>query len=296
VIEKYFNIAYNAYVGYFNYLTGEILHLHWGNYFYWLIAVSLLAWCLEVLFPWRKDQPLFRKDFWLDGFYILFNYFLFSLILYNALSNVAVEAFNDTLHALFGIDNIVAIEIGSWPYALQLLLLFVVADFIQWNVHRLLHRVDWLWNFHKVHHSVKEMGFAAHMRFHFMETIVYKTIQYLPLAMIGFSIKDFFIVHMLTLAIGHINHANIAIDYGPLKYILNNPKMHIWHHAKSLPEERRYGVNFGISLSLWDYLFGTDYIPHDGRDIELGYPGDESMPESFSGQVAAPFRAKESVE
>jgi sterol desaturase/sphingolipid hydroxylase (fatty acid hydroxylase superfamily) len=108
--------------------------------------------------------------------------------------------------------------------------------------------------------------------------------------MIGFSIEDFFIVHMLTLAIGHINHANVGIDYGPLKYILNNPKMHIWHHARALPEDRRFGVNFGISLSIWDYLFGTDYIPHEGRDIELGYPGDESMPETFSGQVLAPFR------
>lgn len=290
MIEKYFQIAYDAYVGYSNYLINEILHLHWGNYFYWLIAVSLIAWLLEVFFPWRKDQPLFRKDFWLDGFYILFNYFIFSLVLYNALSHVAVEAFNDLLRAVFGVTNIVAIEIGSWPYALQLLLLFVLADFIQWNVHRMLHRVDWLWNFHKVHHSVKQMGFAAHMRFHFMETIVYKSIQYIPLAMIGFSIEDFFIVHMLTLAIGHINHANVGIDYGPLKYILNNPKMHIWHHARALPEDRRFGVNFGISLSIWDYLFGTDYIPHEGRDIELGYPGDESMPETFGGQVLAPFR------
>ncbi len=295
MIEKYFEIAYNAYVGYSNYLINEILYLHWGNYFYWLIGVSLLAWLLEVFFPWRKNQPLFRKDFWLDGFYILFNYFLFSLILYNALSHVAVEAFNDFLQAVFGVTNLVAIEIGSWPYALQLLLLFVVADFIQWNIHRLLHRVDWLWNFHKVHHSVKQMGFAAHMRFHFMETIVYKSIQYLPLAMIGFSIEDFFIVHMLTLAIGHINHANVGIDYGPLKYILNNPKMHIWHHAKALPEDWRYGVNFGISLSMWDYLFGTHYIPYEGKDIELGYPGDESMPESFGGQVIAPFRKQETT-
>jgi sterol desaturase/sphingolipid hydroxylase (fatty acid hydroxylase superfamily) len=293
MLEKYFEIAYDAYIGYSNYLINEILHLHWGNYFYWLIGVSFLAWLLEVFFPWRKDQPLFRKDFWLDGFYILFNYFLFSLILYNALSHVAVEAFNDLLEAIFGLTNLVAIEIGSWPYALQLLFLFVLADFIQWNVHRMLHRVDWLWNFHKVHHSVKQMGFAAHMRFHFMETIVYKSIQYLPLAMIGFSIEDFFIIHMLTLAIGHINHANVGIDYGPLKYVLNNPKMHIWHHAKALPKDRRYGVNFGISLSLWDFLFGTDYIPHEGRDIELGYPGDEKMPENFGGQVIDPFLHRE---
>jgi sterol desaturase/sphingolipid hydroxylase (fatty acid hydroxylase superfamily) len=96
---------------------------------------------------------------------------------------------------------------------------------------------------------------------------------------------------MGTLAIGHLNHANLNWDYGPLKYVFNNPKMHIWHHAKQLPEDRRYGVNFGISLSIWDYLFGTNYIPHDGRDIKLGYSGDEDMPDSFAGQIIAPFRS-----
>jgi sterol desaturase/sphingolipid hydroxylase (fatty acid hydroxylase superfamily) len=29
--------------------------------------------------------------------------------------------------------------------------------------------------------------------------------------------------------------------------------MHIWHHSKKIPN--KYGVNFGISLSLWDYIF-----------------------------------------
>lgn len=103
---------------------------------------------------------------------------------------MAVIAFNDFL-GLFGISNLVAIEIGSWPVIWQLLTLLIIADFIQWNVHRMPHRVPWLWQFHKLHHSVKEMGFAAHMRFHWMEPVVYKSVQYIPLAMIGFGIDDF---------------------------------------------------------------------------------------------------------
>jgi sterol desaturase/sphingolipid hydroxylase (fatty acid hydroxylase superfamily) len=67
--------------------------------------------------------------------------------------------------------------------------------------------------------------------------------------------------------------------------------MHIWHHAKDIGDNH-YGVNFGISLSLWDYVFGTAYIPHDGRDIELGYPGDENMPDGFIGQSIAPFKSE----
>ena len=290
-MKKYLDIATDSFSGYFNYLIDEIANPSWTNYFYWLIGLSLLVWVLEVILPWRKNQKLFRKDFWLDTFYILFNFFLFSLIGYNALSNVAVELFNDFL-GLFGITNIVAIEVQSFPMWAQLLIMFVIADFIQWNVHRQLHKQPWLWEFHKLHHSVKEMGFAAQFRFHFMETIIYKSVQYIPLAMIGFGIQEFFVVHMFAVLVGHLNHANVGWDYGIFRYILNNPKMHIWHHSKALPEEHPHGMNFGLSLSIWDYLFGTAYIPKEGRDIELGFEGDEDFPEDFSGQMAFPFRKR----
>jgi len=170
--------------------------------------------------------------------------------------------------------------------------MFVVADFIQWAVHVMLHRVDWLWRFHKVHHSVIEMGFAAHLRFHWMETIIYKSALYIPLTMIGFGIDDFFVLHAFTVLIGHLNHANVHLTYGPFKYILNNPAMHIWHHARTMPPSHPYGINFGISLSIWDYLFGTAHIPYDGRDIPLGFKDIEKYPQDFWGHMLAPFRKK----
>lgn len=286
-MDKYLKVIEESYTGYWNYLLNEILYPSWHNYFYWLIALSLIVWLLEVIIPWRKEQAIFRQDFWMDGFYMFINYFLFSLIAYNAISNVAVTAFNDFLN-LFGIKNLASIQIQTWPKWAQLLTLFIIADFIQWNVHRTLHRVPWMWEFHKVHHSVKEMGFAAHLRFHWMESIFYKTAQYIPLAMIGFGLKDFFIVHIFTTAIGHFNHANLNISYGPLKYIFNNPKMHIWHHAKTLPSGS-YGVNYGLTLSVWDYIFKTDYIPSNGRDIELGFENDVQFPKQLLTQIAYPF-------
>jgi sterol desaturase/sphingolipid hydroxylase (fatty acid hydroxylase superfamily) len=287
-MEHYFDIFLRSFSEYGNYLISEILFTYdykpwWENYFYWLILLSIGVWGLELALPWRKGQKALRRDFWLDVFYMFFNFFLLSLIGYNALSNIGVELFNDLL-GLFGVTNMVALNVATWPVWAQFGLMFLLADFIQWNVHRLLHRVPRLWEFHKVHHSVKEMGFAAHLRFHWMETIVYKTIQYIPLAMIGFGLQDFFIMHMFTLIIGHLNHANLNLDYGPLRYILNNPKMHIWHHVKQLPKQYPNGFNFGISLSIWDYIFGTALIPSDGRDIELGFDGDESFPQGFVGQ------------
>lgn len=288
---KYVEIFLGSYSGYWNYLTGEMLNPSWHNYFYWLLMLSLGIWLLEIIIPWRKNQSVFRQDFWMDGFYMFFNFFLFSLIAYNAISNIAVEAFSDFL-GLFGVKNLVAIEVQDLPKWVQLLILFVVADFIHWNIHRMLHRYSWMWEFHKVHHSVKEMGFAAHLRFHWMESIFYKTAQYIPLAMIGFGLKDFFIVHIFATAIGHLNHSNLNFSYGPLKYILNNPKMHIWHHAKELPAGT-YGVNYGISLSVWDYVFGTSYIPADGRDIMLGFEDDEHFPKELKNQLIHPWGPKE---
>jgi sterol desaturase/sphingolipid hydroxylase (fatty acid hydroxylase superfamily) len=228
---------------------------------------------------------------------------------------------------------------NTFPMWAVLLIGFMVRDFVQWWIHRLLHRSDTLWEFHKVHHSVEEMGFAAHLRYHWMENIIYRTLEYIPLALLGIGLYDFFIIHIFTLAWGHYNHSNISIKgyvtggiLGTLlgivaangllditlfdspsllakigivigfaaasslllsklmKYLFNSPEMHIWHHSYELPENRRFGVNCGLTLAIWDYLFKTAYIPHDGQDIRLGFPGVEEFPHGFAGQATHGFK------
>jgi sterol desaturase/sphingolipid hydroxylase (fatty acid hydroxylase superfamily) len=166
-----------------------------------------------------------------------------------------------------------------------------------------------------------------------MENVIYRTLEYIPLALLGIGLYDFFIIHIFTLAWGHYNHSNISISgyvtggilgallgvvaangllditvFGSpsllmkigivigfaavsslllgkvMKYLFNSPEMHIWHHAYELPKERHFGVNFGITLAIWDYIFKTAYIPHDGQDIRLGFDGVESFPEGFATQ------------
>jgi sterol desaturase/sphingolipid hydroxylase (fatty acid hydroxylase superfamily) len=294
-MNDYLKLIKNSYSGYWNYLKNEIITInHWDNYFYGLIAISLIVWLLEIVFPWRKDQALFRKDFWLDTFYMFFNFFLLNLIVLIAFSDTASQLFNDVLGVVgLSVSSFQLFDVDNLPLALGLFIFFLISDFVQWNTHRLLHRSNFLWNFHKVHHSVKEMGFAAHLRYHWMEPIVYKLLLYIPIAIIGgFDAQDVAIVHFFAIVVGHLNHANLGWDYGFLKYIFNNPKMHIWHHAKKLPKHVRYGANFGLTLSLWDYIFKTDYIPHSGRDIELGFEGDEHFPKDFIGQELYPLNKK----
>ena len=287
-MESYISLFLNGYKNYYNYLISEITFQYtykpwWENYFYMLIAVSMFFFLLEIIRPWRKDQTLFRKGFWLDIFYMFFNFFLFSLLVYNALSDVAVHLFAQFL-AIFGISNIVAIHIENLPRWLQLFLFFIIRDFIHWWVHRWLHYSPFLWNIHKVHHSVEEMGFAAHLRYHWMEGIIYRALEFIPLSMIGFGIDDFFFVHFISLSIGHWNHSNIQTNIYFLKYIFNNPALHIWHHAEEVPENKKYGVNFGISLSIWDYLFGTIYDTKDGKNEKLGFDNRDTFPQSFLKQ------------
>lgn len=259
------------------------------NFFYALIIISLVVWMLEIIFPWRKEQKIIRKDFWLDGFYMFFNFFIFSIAINGiwALLGVAGNQFGISAQSLS------IINLDSLPAAAQLLIFFIILDFVQWFTHIILHRVPVFWEFHKVHHSVEEMGFAAHLRYHWMENILYKPLKTVGVMLIGgFEPNMAYVVHFVALTIGHLNHANIKITWGPLKYIFNNSVMHLWHHARYLPKEKRYGVNFGISLSIWDYIFKTNYIPSNDGNIELGFDHLEEFPKSFWKQLTYGFKKR----
>jgi sterol desaturase/sphingolipid hydroxylase (fatty acid hydroxylase superfamily) len=259
------------------------------NYFWGLILISLSVWGLEILFPWRKEQKLFRKDFGLDVFYMFFNFFLFS---------IAISGFYDLLQYFFNaigvsMKSIALLNLSELPTLIQLVVFFVVLDFVQWVTHILLHKIPLLWQFHKIHHSVKEMGFAAHLRYHWMENILYKPLKTFGVMLLGgFEPEQAYIVHFIAITIGHLNHANIKLSWGPLKYVLNNPIMHLYHHAYVLPNGK-VGVNFGISLSLWDYLFKTHHVPNSDGSIALGFPGDEKLPKTFLKQMIYGFKSKQ---
>nr|WP_275441577.1 sterol desaturase family protein [Psychrobium sp. MM17-31] len=179
---------------------------------------------------------------------------------------------------------------SQWSWWLQLLVFFILLDFLQWFTHKMLHRVPVLWRFHQVHHSIKEMGFAGHLRYHPMENIFYKPLKTLGVMLLGgFEPQHAYAVHFLTIVIGHLNHANIKLDYGVLRYAINNPVMHLYHHSYQLPKSHPHGVNFGISLSVWDYLFNSAYVPETSGNLKLGYSDDHKMPVGFWGQLKHGF-------
>lgn len=243
-------------------------------YWHWLLGVSLAFVVIERLRPRAPGQGLLRPGLATDLAYLVFNGHFLGVLLSRA-SDPLARAVDEALAArgaTFHLD-----VASSWPWAVQLVVGFVVLDLMQWSIHNLLHRVPWLWELHKVHHSIRHMDFLGSLRFHFGEIVVYKSLQYVPLAILGFDGTALFVIAVVSTAIGHFNHANLRVAMGPLKYVLNGPEMHVWHHAH--PSAGPVNVNFAINLALWDWLFGTAYLPAEpGPPARLGFEGIESFP------------------
>ena len=255
------------------------------TYWHWLAGISLLFLLLERWRPERSKQALFRRQFFNDLAYVAFNGHLYALLVGSLVGGLAT-ATQRTLEPWFPL----LVEGGALrgsSFALQFLVYLVLSDFMQWGVHNLLHRTPLLWQFHKVHHSVHEMDWAANFRFHWVEAVVYRSLLYVPLALLGGDHAPLFAVAVFATFWGHLNHSNLNVRLGPLAYVFNSPRMHMWHHDSS--SEGGPAKNFGIVFSAWDWLFGTVYWPRERVPERIGYPEDEEMPRDFLRQLAFPL-------
>lgn len=256
------------------------------QYYFWLAAVSMFVFGLERIAPWRKNQRVFRKGIWQDLFWLIFNGHYFGVLLAIATGGL-IGWLNDFLF-LHGWPVPQSIDlVGGTPLWVQFVVFIVVKDFVEWNIHRLLHLVPALWEFHKLHHSIEELDWIGNMRFHWMEIVVYKTLSYLPLVVLGVEDQIVFIIAIVNTLIGHLNHSNLSISWGVLRYVINSPRMHVWHH--DVVSRFRGGQNFGITLSVWDWLFRTAYMPEEGTPQRLGFTDIADFPENLLARFFYPF-------
>lgn len=257
------------------------------TYWLWLAFVSLAFVAAERLWPRRPSQRMLRTGIWTDVGYVVLNGHFVGIAL--ALAAAPLERGFRSLLDGAGLTVDLAVARG-WPFAVQLAVAFVVLDLVQWCIHNMLHRVPWLWEIHKVHHSIEELDWLGSLRFHWGEAVIYKTLQYVPLALLGFDPLALFAVAVAGTIIGHGNHSNLRLDLGPLKYVLNGPEMHQWHHVH--PDVGPANKNFAINLALWDWLFGTAHLPKDkSAPQRLGFVDIERFPRSLLLQAAWPLSA-----
>ncbi len=258
------------------------------GYLFWLIVVSLVCLVAERLRPWRGEQKLWRRQFGQDLFWLFFNGHYFAIVLATATAFLFAWAMPGIAHAKSW--NL----LGSQPLWLQFLCFFLLKDLLEWGIHNLLHRTPWLWEIHKLHHSIEELDWIGDFRFHWMEIIVYQGLTYLPLVILGVDGNVILCIAVVGTLIGHLNHSNLDLTWGPLRYVMNSPRMHVWHHAFDLPKDRSAGVNFGISLSVWDWLFGTAWWPNRQESPaqqpeRLGFEGMSKYPRGLLSRFLYPI-------
>jgi sterol desaturase/sphingolipid hydroxylase (fatty acid hydroxylase superfamily) len=270
-----------------------MLQILWNTrgYFFWLLVVSFSCWILERLAPWRPQQKAFRKQIGQDFFWLVFNGH-YAGVLLAALANWVWQSATPWR---FGpnLPNDLSGALTDSPVWVQFLVFLVVKDILEWCIHNLLHRIPWLWEFHKLHHSIEELDWIGNMRFHWMEIVVYRGLTYFPLFLLGVDETVILWIAVFSTLIGHLNHSNLNLDWGIFRYVLNSPRLHVWHH--DVVQHQKSGQNFGIVFSLWDFLFGTAYLPARGEPARLGFERMAEFPQGLLQRLIYPFWKRRSV-
>jgi sterol desaturase/sphingolipid hydroxylase (fatty acid hydroxylase superfamily) len=124
------------------------------------------------------------------------------------------------------------------------------------------------------------------MRFHPVNDVVSRVCQAVPLVLLGFAPAAVLCAVPVVVAFIVVTHADVPWTWGPLKNVLVSPVYHHWHHSS---EPEALDKNFAGVLVLWDWLFGTRYMPAGRLPAAYGVAG-EAAPGSFLALLAWPFR------
>ncbi len=172
---------------------------------------------------------------------------------------------------------------------LQFAEIMFLTDLAQYWMHRIFHRVSFLWKFHAVHHSAKTMDWLASSRMHVVEIVCLRGVTVIPMYVLGFSQPALYAYLLFVYFLSALVHSNLRINFGFLEWLLVSPRFHHWHHAV---EKEAIDRNFAVHFPLLDWLFGTYYLPADGK-WPGGYGiGNNPVPSGFVKQFVHPFLRK----
>jgi len=232
-----------------------------------LIALVLALRQREEISPARLKAYFWGADAQLDLRYFLVNWLIKSLWIAPAI----LSAQSLALWTLDWLNAIAEPLFLPWGYRYIVLAytltLFVAGDFSRYGLHRLMHRNRWLWAFHKVHHSAEALNPLTFYRLHPLENALFALRHAVVAGIVtgGFIHcfgarlglytifgSNLFIV-CLSAFTSNLRHSHIRLRYGHwLEHLLISPAQHQIHH-----DHRHTQSNFGSSLALWDWLFGT---------------------------------------
>jgi sterol desaturase/sphingolipid hydroxylase (fatty acid hydroxylase superfamily) len=243
------------------------------------LAILLIAFApLERRFPARPRQPLLRGEWKTDLAFLTGQYLVFTLASSALLSVLSRLSYGGIVGPWL---SALRTAVRSLPLLVALFFTTVLGDLLIYWFHRACHRFDFLWRFHRVHHTAKTLDFLAAHREHPLDGLFTQLIQNLPLLLSGLPVRYLAGLVAFRGVWAVFIHSNIRLPLGPLRVLLGAPELHHYHHAL----DRKTG-NYA-NLAPWlDCLFGTYVVAKEA--YELGVPN--NPPRSYWQHLLSPFK------
>jgi sterol desaturase/sphingolipid hydroxylase (fatty acid hydroxylase superfamily) len=219
-----------------------------------------------------------------------------------AKASVAYLVF-DSMHLLFDGRAYLETLLPQWTIAFSFtLFLFILDDFARYWLHRWIHKVPILWFFHKVHHTATVLNPFTVFRTHPVEAVLFSVRSALVQGL-ATAIFFFFLGNQVTLMMvlgasiftftfnllgSNLRHSPVSIRYWkPLECILMSPAQHHIHHSTA---NEHIDKNFGVALSVWDWIFGSLSLSKSEEQLSFGLNGEQSSDQhSLKGLYLSPF-------
>lgn len=190
------------------------------------------------------------------------------------------------------------------PFIALIVLGIVILDGKQYLFHWLMHRFDFLWRIHRVHHSDMQIDITSGFRFHPFEALLTSLANIAVILMFGIAPEVVVLTQVFAFFSNLFGHGNIRVPVTVdrwLKYVLVTPSMHHLHHALDVRAANR---NYGVIFSFWDRMFRTYLDSHPGSH-RPGWEGEPNyrygIPEyrdnadlNLIGLLLLPFRRNSS--
>lgn len=153
-------------------------------------------------------------------------------------------------------------------------------DFVTYWIHRLSHRVGFLWEAHKFHHSATEFNILSLNRLHPIDLAYRSVSRGILLGLLGIPLQAFPILLLFERTLDRINHSNLTWRYGWIgRWVIYSPHGHRIHHSS---DPVHFDKNFGETSPVWDRLFGTwSNEQKKSEEIEIGIPNNIYNKHSF---------------
>jgi len=261
-------------------MSDTILRL---TFFLSILIILIIA---EILFP-KKKRIHNRKDRWItNGLITLINTASVNIV-HIAIPLIAIVAAVDVSNGKMGLFNII-----NFPIWIEIILTVIILDFIIWGQHLLSHKIPFVWRFHRMHHTDRDLDVTTAVRFHPFEIIFSMFIKITSIYILGASAIAVIIFEIMLNGMAMFNHANLRIPFrieNILRKFIVTPDLHRIHHSIYIDEHNK---NFGFSLSIWDKIFKC-YLdqPRDGhKDMKLGLKWQNDKPTKLGWSLWIPFK------